>query len=142
MILKNLDRNLSIRFKRQKRCRDSFYFSPQLLFPNHRLDVHAFAFANFSFSVYNDLEKKAAENTERPNESRLFRSLAKVAYHNSVRIRYGEAMYFGRIGNQTEQEALQYAMFLRLADKLNIDFVDDDVQKLMTSDVAGVTGAP
>jgi len=87
--------------------------------------------ANFAYQRYEQYSATAATLNDSPNEARLYRYIAKVFYHEWVLIRSSGNMYFGSVGNSTEEEAMQFAIYLRMADSLNIQYVDDDIRRLI-----------
>lgn len=79
-------------------------------------------------------------STPNPNENKadaaMLRKIARVI-NNDFRLMEGGNNYFNAIPNGTEQDALQFAEYSFLADKMKVKFSDSDIQKLIAEETDG-----
>ena len=91
--------------------------------------------SQFFYDQSQNLMTAADRLADNPNDARLLRYMSKIFYHDSIRMRSGGEMYFSRVGNQNDQQAMQFAIFQKLADTKDIKFVDDDIRRLIRSEM-------
>lgn len=71
-------------------------------------------------------------------ELRNLRRLEKIAAHFGLRMSRESGMFFGEIPNKDANDALAFLMILKEADKMEIKFVDDDINKMIEDETEGV----
>lgn len=92
-----------------------------------------------------ELEREALRDVARLNEResaaeiRNLRRAARVYNHASQLVANARSgLFFGQIANQNAQDALQFLMYLKEADRLGIKLTDEDVKKLINEETEGV----
>ncbi len=87
--------------------------------------------------IHTQIRRLGLQTNERdnPEEARLYRYMARVLDHDRLKAQFGaQNLYFGQIPNQTDQDALQFTMFLRLADKRGVKYVNEDIKQMILND--------
>jgi hypothetical protein len=77
------------------------------------------------------------KENEKQAEFRALRGMSRILKDEvrQMQVR-DEGMYF-EAPNKNQEEALQFAMYLHLADTMGIKFVDNDIKKLITDETGG-----
>ncbi|MCE9533993.1 MAG: hypothetical protein K8T89_23155 [Planctomycetes bacterium] len=94
------------------------------------------------FQALNALETKQQElnSKDHPVDFRDVSRFLRVISGDDRRIKRSQTpnmTYFNAIPNTTEEDALQFAMYLTLADKLGIVYTEDDIKKLLSNETDG-----
>ena len=79
-----------------------------------------------------------------PNENRSLRRMQRVVQNDIQRISRANrdsALHFDAIQNSTQEDALQFAMYLNMANKMSIKLSDDDIKKLIADETEGQLSA-